>query len=151
MERARPDATSAGSSVNRIRLSFHRQGITLWTSLLLAACSGERSGSDQSSAIDVEAAGYRIYQLSACHRCHGLRLDGTHKAPGLLALPSQYDAERLRRYLANPDSMQAADPRLRELDDRYTVFEMPSYAMLATQARDQLVAFLLAPEVSAAP
>jgi hypothetical protein len=126
--------------VKQVRTLARRWPLVLFLSL---GCGG--GGDSPQRAIQKQGAGYRIYQAAICHRCHGSALEGGPKAPALLQLNEHFDAARLNRYLVEPDSMQASDPRLRALDERYTSFEMPSYAMLDSTARRQLVEFLLSP------
>ena len=113
--------------------------------LVLLGCGEGKEMPATTRSIDTQAAAYRVYQSAICHRCHGLKLEGGPKAPGLLQLARYYDVAQLERYLVAPDSLQAVDPRLKALDEQYTTFEMPSYAMLDSTVRRSLVAFLLSP------
>lgn len=112
--------------------------------MILAAC-GAGDGASRGRPIRRDAPGYTLYQRLICHRCHGGDLGGTAKAPSLRGLAQHYDAGRLSQYLQDPGRLQDSDPRLRELTQRYTQFEMPSYTAVDTLTRNTLVEFLLDP------
>jgi len=112
--------------------------------VLLCGCGGSEP-SAVVRQIRTEDPTYALYQRLICHRCHGADLEGGTKAPSLRELAEHYDVERLMHYLEDPQALRAVDPRLRELDMRYTNFEMPSYATLDSTVRRTLVEFLLDP------
>lgn len=94
--------------------------------------------------VDREAPGYPLYQRLGCHRCHGILLQGTLKAPPLWELAHHYDTDGLLRYLDNPDSAQIVDSRPSRLDAQFPKHDMPSFP-LRVEAAQTLLNFLLAP------
>jgi len=129
----------------RARTRWYTFGL-LTVSLHFAAC---QNGAPRESAtqFDTEHPGYQLYQRLICARCHGSDLSGTHKAPTLQEIRSLYDRPALRAYLANPDSFQRVDPRLRALNEQYEEFDMPSYP-LKDKHRELLIDFLLGEQIS---
>jgi cytochrome c553 len=117
--------------------------------LSLAACQREKNDASVAQ-FDRKHPGYQLYQSFICSRCHGADLAGTHKAPSLANIRAQYDRVTLRAYLANPDSMQRIDPRLKALNEDYKAFEMPSYP-LNVEHRERLIDFLLGEQISSTP
>lgn len=120
--------------------------ILLLGALFLARSLLLRSDSPR-PRIDRQAEGFGLYQRLGCRRCHGNELQGSHKAPPLLALAAHYDSSGLIRYLENPDSAQTADPRLNRLDLEYSKHEMPAFP-LHPKAAQTLADFLLAPSIA---
>jgi hypothetical protein len=92
------------------------------------------------SESDPERAAFRD---SGCPRCHGADFGGTKLGPPLTDLSNHWDTAGLKRFLALPDSVRAADKRLSRLAERYPS-PMPTFVM-SDSLRSTLAAYLLNP------
>lgn len=84
-------------------------------------------------AVDREHPGYAVYSRRGCNVCHGPALKGTNMAPSLEDADEHWEPASFARYLSNPDSSVRANPRLREVDARYSMFVMPAYQLVAEE------------------
>lgn len=88
------------------------------------------------------ATGDVIYDLQNCANCHGADRTGKSQGPPLLDLGRHWQVEELARYLADPQSFVAADPRLRAHGETHSQ-TMPAYDNLTLEQRRVLAAWLL--------
>lgn len=84
--------------------------------LLLALAAASAGCSGRGAAPATPEASYRE---RTCYRCHGADRSGTEIGPPLRSLREHWDADALVRYIADPAPFRDADPRIRELVDRY--------------------------------
>lgn len=90
------------------------------------------------------ASGAEIYRLQNCANCHGEEREGTRRGPPLAGLRSNWSAERLAEYLADPPAMVANDARLALFDEQFGSSDMGRYDNLDMEQRTRLAAWLLA-------
>lgn len=97
------------------------------TFLALMVVVAVRRAKEPAVRLNEDHPGYVLYTKLECFRCHGPRLRGSPKAPPLLDLAEHWDIERLARYLQDPDSTIAHNPRLLEQARSYRYTPMPEY------------------------
>ena len=84
-----------------------------------------------SSSVDPPTShpGYAVYKKRGCSVCHGRDLEGTRMGPTLANAAKNFDRDELRRFLSNPDSAAAVTPRLSKLEEKFSMFVMPSFTL----------------------
>lgn len=106
----------------------------LAVTLLAAACVFSRDpGGDE---------GERLFRLENCGICHGETGQGGPNGPTLRDLARHWTAERLVRFLADPDSFRTRDPRLEALSNAASN-RMTPFAHLSEERRRRLAEYLL--------
>ena len=85
----------------------------------------------------------QVYVALNCAKCHGADHEGQRTAPALAGLATRWNEDQLVAYLRNPKAVQAANPRLAYLAERYPI-EMPAYPHTDEQALRELTGWLLA-------
>jgi len=116
-------------------------GMGLWTvgavvlagGLLVCSCGGGPKGR-------------RAYESEACPQCHGLDMKGTERGPSLLEVPSVWQSQELRAYIADPPAYVEHSERLQALKARYAV-PMPRLRIDARHL-DEIVQFLMTQQES---
>jgi len=90
-------------------------------------------------------AGRDVFTLANCSMCHGSGLGGSTLAPALKDLKANWDAAKLKQYLADPPGYAEKDPRLAEQIKQYTSMKMPAWSTtgLDNSDRDILIDWLL--------
>jgi mono/diheme cytochrome c family protein len=90
------------------------------------------------------ASGAVIYDLQNCANCHGSAREGTRLGPPLAGLAAHWARATLADYIADPRAIVARDPRLAELDRRWST-DMGPYDNLTLEQRLVLADWLLLP------
>lgn len=98
-----------------------------------------------SVVFDTSHPGYQVYTAKGCQRCHGSDLLGTRMAPALVDARQNFDRQSLGEYLADPAAYIQKDPRLKALDQRYRMQEMPAVQLSESELR-QLAGLILGRE-----
>ena len=84
-----------------------------------------------------------VYATIKCAKCHGSDREGQRTAPKLIGLADRWSQDDLVAYLRDPKAVQANNPRLAYLAERYPI-EMPAYAHTDEQVLRDLTSWLLA-------
>jgi mono/diheme cytochrome c family protein len=85
--------------------------------------------------------GRRIFRADGCPTCHGQDRMGTINGPSLEGLRARWTEDALERFLRDPSTARRADPRLRQLSQRYKT-SMPSPARIDEARMKVLVAYM---------
>lgn len=104
-------------------------------SIVLCSCLGRRP-------VPEGASGAEIFVLQNCKLCHEPDGSGSGRGPALRKLRQYWTEEQLVVYLFDPAPMIAADPRLKEQEDRHSL-PMPRYHNLSEEQRRVLAGWLL--------
>ena len=89
------------------------------------------------------ATGKEIFELQLCSNCHGKAGIGGSRGPALRGLTDHWTEVSLARFLADVESFERDDTRVRALASAYSG-DMRSYANLNEDERIQLARYLLA-------
>ena len=90
--------------------------------------------------------GRRAYESEACPQCHGLDMRGTERGPSLLDVPSVWQAQELKAYVADPPAYVEHNERLQAMKAHYPV-PMPRLRIDARHL-DEIVQFLMTQQES---
>jgi hypothetical protein len=74
---------------------------------------------------DVQLSGWQAYVDLKCAGCHGDDREGKRSGPPLTGLAEHWTAETLVDYLADPDAVVKANPRLAFKAEKYAI-SMPA-------------------------
>ena len=89
-----------------------------------AGC-GERAPVPPPGLDDAQLAGWRAYVDLKCASCHGEDREGKRSGPPLNGLAEHWSADQLVSYLADPEAVVKATPRLALKAERYAI-SMPA-------------------------
>jgi len=67
----------------------------------------------------IPSPGRVAYLAEACPTCHGRDRLGTNTGPPIVRARERWDKQQLTRFLRAPAAFKQADPRLRQLSERY--------------------------------
>jgi mono/diheme cytochrome c family protein len=70
---------------------------------------------------EAQLAGWQAYIDLNCASCHGESREGKRSGPPLKGLAEHWSAEQLARYLADPDAVVKANPRLAYKAEQYAI------------------------------
>jgi len=89
---------------------------------------------------EAQLAGWRAYVDLNCASCHGESREGKRSGPPLNGLAEHWTAEQLVSYLADPDAVVRATPRLAYKAEQYAIAmpavsgKSPGYAGKVSEA-----------------
>jgi mono/diheme cytochrome c family protein len=99
---------------------------------------------------EAQMAGWRAYVDLNCASCHGEDREGKRAGPPLVGLAAHWTADKLVRYLEDPDAMVRSDPYIASRAERYALGmpkasgKTPGYADKAREATlEALAEYLL--------
>lgn len=70
---------------------------------------------------EAQLAGWQAYLDLNCASCHGASREGKRSGPPLRGLAEHWSAEQLAGYLADPDAVVKANPRLAYKAEQYAI------------------------------
>jgi cytochrome c553 len=123
-----------------------KNAIVVVACLAVAAAFGCSRGEDNYIQGQVDLTGASPEQVYAglnCASCHGAELEGQRTAPALKGLAERWSEDELIAYLRDPKAVQAANPSLAYMAERYPIV-MPAYPHTDEQVLRGLVSWLLA-------
>lgn len=85
---------------------------------------------------DTQLAGFRAYVDLNCASCHGEGREGKRSGPTLNGLAEHWTADQLVSYLADPEAVVEANPRLAYKAEKYAI-AMPAVSGKAPGYRDK--------------
>ena len=86
-----------------------------------ALACGPRQPTPPPGLNEGQLAGWRAYLDLNCASCHGESREGKRSGPPLTGLAEHWSAEQLARYLADPDAVVRATPRLAHKAEQYAI------------------------------
>ena len=82
---------------------------------------GERQLIPPPGLNEVQLAGWQAYADLNCASCHGEAREGKRSGPPLTGLADHWTADQLMNYLADPDAVVRANPRLAYKAEKYVI------------------------------
>ena len=83
----------------------------------VVACTAPSSEPDKAPA--TPSPGRLVFLSEPCPTCHGRDRMGTNLGPPIANLSNRWDEDKLTRFLHAPAAAKRADPRLRQIAERY--------------------------------
>ncbi len=101
---------------------------------------GSRQPTPPLGLTEAQTAGWQAYVDLNCASCHGENREGKRSGPTLHGLVEHWSAEQLVSYLADPDAVVKANPRLAYKAEQYAIAmpavsgKSPGYAGKVSEA-----------------
>lgn len=102
-------------------------GVLALATLLVPSVGCSRTPDPVTPSAETLALGERLYDEWGCAACHGPDRAGTENAPPLTAASDHWTVDAFAKYLLDPQSVVASDPRLSKIGEAYADMEMPPF------------------------
>jgi mono/diheme cytochrome c family protein len=113
-------------------------GAVVVVGIVFTVGCGGREPTPPAGLDETQLAGWQAYVDLNCASCHGGNREGQRSGPALTGLADHWTADQLVDYLADPDAVVNATPRLAYKAEKYSI-GMPSASAkspgYATKAR----------------
>ncbi|HVN76379.1 MAG TPA: c-type cytochrome [Thermoanaerobaculaceae bacterium] len=110
--------------------------------LSVAALGCTAPSGEPVAATPTPSAGRLVFLAEPCPTCHGRDRMGTNVGPPIADLRGRWDESTLTRFLRAPAAFKQADPRLRQISERYRS-DMPAFFSADERRTRSLVHYLL--------